>query len=121
MNELDRHRSFTHGRCDTLHASPPDISDRKDARDAGFEQMRRPGARPTGSEVRSRPNELLLIERQAFPEPSCVRVGARHQEKVLDVGEPWAADQQVNKSCGARKKDSIRLERLARCFPRRVR
>src|SRR5712692_8914667 len=85
MYKLDSHRSFAHGRGNTLQTSGPDIPDREDAWKTCFEQIRGAVERPCGAKVCAGLDELLGIERHAPAEPRRIGAGAGHKEKVPDL------------------------------------
>src|SRR2546422_5423590 len=83
-------RPLSHRRCDAFDIAFPNVSHREDTRQAGFEEMRRPGERPVrgreilGRQARSRFDESLRVERDAAPEPFGGGNGAGHDEQVSD-------------------------------------
>ena len=84
VDELDGHGSFAHGGGDTLHAAGADVANREYAGTAGFEKKRRAPQWPVGPKVRTRSDELLGIQCQTSLQPTCIWVGAGHQEQVTD-------------------------------------
>src|ERR1700732_3953122 len=76
MDERDRDRAFAHGRRDAFDVAAAHVADRKHARKARFEKMRRPRERPVrGGEVlfrQIRPgfDEAVLVESDTAIEPA---------------------------------------------------
>src|SRR3954453_3916154 len=88
MHERNRDRALTDRRGDPLDIAATHIADRENPRAAGFEEIRRPGERPTGSgqnvgaEIRAGLDEAFLVERDAAIQPARVRNRAGHDEEV---------------------------------------
>src|ERR1700730_7026521 len=89
MDQVDGHRSFAHCRRDALHAARPNLSDRKHARQARFEQFWRTGMAPyrgsgCGIQIPPRGNESLVVEGDAATQPLGSRRCSGHDEYVTD-------------------------------------
>ena len=76
MDEGDRDRSFAHRRRHALDIAAPDVADREHSGQTRFEQMGRPGERPTRGgqvfrrQIRPGLDEPFGVERDAAIEPA---------------------------------------------------
>src|SRR5206468_5440965 len=92
VHELDAYRTLPDRCRDPLDAVRTHVADCEDPRPARLEQewpaRQRPPCRGEvlGAHVRARPNEGLLVHRDAVLQPAGVRVGTRHQKNMSDVG-----------------------------------
>ena len=75
MDEGDRDRALAHGRRDTFDIAAPDVADREYSGQTRFEQMGRPGERPTRGgqiflrQIRPGLDETFGIEGDASNQP----------------------------------------------------
>src|ERR1700743_3539564 len=83
------HRDLADCRGNSFHTSRSCIADRKDSRDAGFEQKWRAIKRPLitsskGGKVRTSDDETLVVQHKEFLKPLGSRRRSRHHEDVAD-------------------------------------
>src|SRR5262249_54928591 len=77
MNELDRHRTFSHARSNALDRSMAHVAHGKDSGYVGFQQERVPfqvpslGTLPIPQEIRSGEDESAFVALHQVGEPVC--------------------------------------------------